>query len=174
VTSGHEIVARIVKRYENRKLYDTEDKRYISLQEIARLVRAGQEVRVLENPSGKDITVPTLAKVLMDNNGEEPALLSSEFLHSLIRWGGKVVVSGMGQLQGGIDRLIEASLQRMEPIQKVREDMANLKAQVERLEALLEGRSTTATKSGHQAGPVSAATPEGDDFSRKPSLGGEL
>ena len=42
-------MSRIIKRYENRKLYDTEDRRYISLEEIAELIRNGVEVQVVKH-----------------------------------------------------------------------------------------------------------------------------
>ena len=55
---------RVIKRYPNRKLYDTEQSRYIKLKEVARLVREGVEVQIVDNQSGEDITGPTLAKLL--------------------------------------------------------------------------------------------------------------
>jgi polyhydroxyalkanoate synthesis repressor PhaR len=174
---------RIVKRYENRKLYDTEEKRYVSLQEIAELVRAGHEVLVLDSDSGRDLTVQTLAKIIVDSDSGEAATLSSEFLHDLVRWGGKAMTAGIEQLQGGLDQLIQASLARLEPIQQLRADMAKLKAHVEKLEAVLPElekgrRSTGTTESSSQMGAGSAPNPGLEGSSEEailsPGVGGEV
>jgi len=158
-------MARVIKRYDNnRKFYDTEVRRYVSLQEIAELVRSGREVLVLDNTSGRDLTAQTLAKVIVGRENGGTASLSKEFLHDLVRWGGKVMNAGMEQLQGGLDRLIQASLQRLTPIQQIRDDMAKLKAQVEQLEAFLpkldQARdSASETKCSDQSGAGSAPAP---------------
>jgi polyhydroxyalkanoate synthesis repressor PhaR len=159
-------MARVIKRYDNnRKLYDTEAKRYVSLQEIAEMVRSGHDVLVLDNTSGRDLTAQTLAKIIVGGDVGGTALLSNEFLHDLVRWGGRVMNAGMEQLQGGLDRLIQASLQKLAPIQQIRDDMAKLKAQVEKLEALLpeleQARgSASTTKSSDRNGAGSAPYPE--------------
>lgn len=178
-----ESMARIVKRYENRKLYDREGKRYVSLQEIAELVRAGHEVLVLDSVSGRDLTVQTLAKIIVDSDSGESATLSSEFLHDLVRWGGKVMTAGLEQLQSGLDQLIQASLARLEPIQQIRADMAKLKAHVEKLEAFLpelekSRRSPGTTESSTQMGPDRPPNPEFEASSEEailsPGVGGEV
>ncbi len=57
---------RLIKRYSNRKLYDTAESRYVTLEDIARLVTSGQEVRILDNASGRDITSVTLAQIILE------------------------------------------------------------------------------------------------------------
>jgi polyhydroxyalkanoate synthesis repressor PhaR len=57
---------REIRRYGNRKLYDTEDRRYVTLEELATLVAGGQDVTVLDQKSGGDITNPTLVQVLLE------------------------------------------------------------------------------------------------------------
>src|SRR6185503_13572006 len=52
---------RIIKRYSNRKLYDTRDSRYVTLLQIAGMVRSGEEVKVVDNSSRQDLTNATLA-----------------------------------------------------------------------------------------------------------------
>lgn len=58
--------ARVVKRYANRKLYDTAASRYVKLDEIAELIRAGVEVKVLDHASGRDVTSAALAHIIFD------------------------------------------------------------------------------------------------------------
>ncbi len=57
---------RTIKRYNNRKLYDTEAKRYITLEGIAELVRAGHDIEVVENDSGEDLTAVTLSQIIFE------------------------------------------------------------------------------------------------------------
>jgi polyhydroxyalkanoate synthesis repressor PhaR len=58
--------ARVVKRYGNRKLYDTAASRYVKLDEIADLIRNGVEIKVVEHPSGRDITSAALAHIIFE------------------------------------------------------------------------------------------------------------
>ncbi len=125
-------MARFIKRYDNRKLYDTEQKRYISLEEIALLVRGGEQVVVTDNATGADISSQTLAKVLLE--AESGALPQPQFLHELLRAGGRVAGLTVRQFERGLDRLIEASLERLSTVREVREEMARLKDSVARLE----------------------------------------
>lgn len=57
---------RTIKRYSNRKLYDTQDKRYITLEQISALVQDGEDIKVIDNQSGEDLTTVTLSQVLLD------------------------------------------------------------------------------------------------------------
>ena len=62
----------IIKRYANRKLYDTRASRYITLSKIARLIEKGDRVSILDMESGKDITEMTLAQVFVDRRRKKP------------------------------------------------------------------------------------------------------
>ena len=57
---------RLIKRYESRKLYDTEESRYVSLDEISTWIRAGQEVRVMDNATNNDVTSQTLTQIILE------------------------------------------------------------------------------------------------------------
>ena len=58
--------ARLIKRYPNRKLYDTGDSRYITLDEIANLVADGVDIRIVDNQTKDDLTDVTLAQILVE------------------------------------------------------------------------------------------------------------
>lgn len=58
--------SRTIKRYANRKLYDTRDSRYVTLQQIAEFVRAGEDVRIIDNTSKEDLTRATLAQIVYE------------------------------------------------------------------------------------------------------------
>lgn len=60
-------MAVLIKRYANRKLYNTETSRYITLKGIAKLLEEGQEVRVIDKQTGEDITQVALSQILVDN-----------------------------------------------------------------------------------------------------------
>jgi len=57
---------RTIRRYANRKLYDTAESRYVTLQDVEALVRRGVEVRVVDNRTGEDVTQAALAQILCD------------------------------------------------------------------------------------------------------------
>ncbi len=66
--------ARTIKRYANRKLYDTRDSRYVTLDHIAAMVRAGDDVRVVENTTRADLTTATLAQIIFEEEKKTPRL----------------------------------------------------------------------------------------------------
>src|SRR5437588_3116381 len=128
---------RLIKRYESRKLYDTEESRYVSLEEIASWVREGQEVRVIDNASGGAVTSQTLTQIILDEGRRGTSSLPSELLHELVRLGERAVHSGVEQVQNGVDRLVQASIDRLAPVRRAREEMSSLRSRLEQLEVSL-------------------------------------
>ncbi|HEX2225465.1 MAG TPA: polyhydroxyalkanoate synthesis regulator DNA-binding domain-containing protein [Thermoanaerobaculia bacterium] len=128
---------RLIKRYESRKLYDTEESRYVSLEEIAGWIRDGQEVRVVDNATANDVTSQTLAQIILDEGRKGTSFIPSELLHELVRLGEKAVTTGVEQVQHGLDRLVQASIDRLAPVRKVRDEMAALRSRLEELESSL-------------------------------------
>ncbi|TDJ12465.1 MAG: transcriptional regulator, partial [Deltaproteobacteria bacterium] len=57
----------LIKRYANRKLYNTQTSRYITLKGISELIEAGEEIRVIDNETGEDITKVSLSQILLDS-----------------------------------------------------------------------------------------------------------
>lgn len=78
----------IIKRYSNRKMYDTVQKRYITLREIADLVARGEEIKVIDNASGQDITSLTLSQVIYEQEKRENGHFPKTLLSDLIQKGG--------------------------------------------------------------------------------------
>ncbi|HLX11094.1 MAG TPA: polyhydroxyalkanoate synthesis regulator DNA-binding domain-containing protein [Thermoanaerobaculia bacterium] len=128
---------RLIKRYESRKLYDTEESRYVSLEEIAGWVRQGQEVRVLDNATAGDVTSQTLTQIILDEGRRGTSSLPSELLHELVRLGERAVHNGVEQVQHGVDRLVQASIDRLGPVRRAREEMSGLRSRLEQLEESL-------------------------------------
>ena len=128
---------RLIKRYESRKLYDTEESRYVSLEELATWVRAGQEVRVVDNATGLDVTAQTLTQVILDEGRKGTAFLPSELLHELVRAGQRAVESGVEQVHQKVDKFVQASIDRLGPVRRAREEMDRLRGRLEELESSL-------------------------------------
>ena len=133
---------RLIKRYESRKLYDTEESRYVSLEEISTWIREGQEVKVVDNASGADVTSQTLAQIILEEGRRGTSFLPSDLLHELVRLGEKAVETGVEQVQHGVDRLVHASVDRLGPVRRAREEMSRLRGQLERLEVSLSRLET--------------------------------
>ncbi len=79
-------MARIIKRYANRKLYDTADSHYVTLEKVAELFRAGEEIRVISNSTQQDITAATMAQIIFEEERRSPRL-PVEGLRCIIRNG---------------------------------------------------------------------------------------
>ena len=78
---------RVIKRYGNRKLYDARAGRHVTLDDVAALVAAGEEVRVLDRATGDDLTAVTLAQVVLDGIKARTASIPGQVLARLIRYG---------------------------------------------------------------------------------------
>jgi len=88
---------RVIKRYTNRKLYDKLESRYVTLDEISRLVRAGEDVKVIDNETEDDLTAITFAQIILEEEKRKTNLVSVPFLRKLIR-------SGEARMQDFSDR----------------------------------------------------------------------
>lgn len=115
---------RTIKRYPNRKLYDTEEKQYITLKGVAELIRQGEELRVVDNATGQDLTTITLTQVIFDQEKEEGGFIPRSILAGLIQTGGNRLssiqqsfLSSMGflrQVDEEIKRRIQALVKQGE------------------------------------------------------------
>jgi len=84
-----------IKRYANRKLYDTTDKRYVTLNQIAEIVKAGEEISVKDNKTGKDLTSATVSQILArDKKGKSDDIGSSVLIRLLRKGPGALVDYG--------------------------------------------------------------------------------
>lgn len=78
----------MIKRYPNRKLYDTEKKQYITLDGIAEIIRQGKDVTVIDHATGEDLTTLTLTQIIVEQEKKQSGLLPRSVLASLIQAGG--------------------------------------------------------------------------------------
>jgi polyhydroxyalkanoate synthesis repressor PhaR len=87
VKEREETDRRLIKRYDNRKLYDCEGRRYVTLEELGTMVAGGQEVEVRDQRTGEDLTAPTLAQVVLEGLRQRTARIPGQVLSQLIRLG---------------------------------------------------------------------------------------
>jgi polyhydroxyalkanoate synthesis repressor PhaR len=83
--SPEALAQRIIKRYSNRKLYDTRESRYVTLLDVAELVRAGEDVQVIDNGTKEDKTDVTLALIISEELRARPRGIPLNTLKALIR-----------------------------------------------------------------------------------------
>ena len=122
----------LIKRYANRKLYNTDTSRYITLRGIADLIDQGIEVRVIDNESGEDITSVTLSQVLVEgerSNRAVPRTLlsdliqrSGDVLYGALKRGVGDASEGWDEFQRNVRRVIRA---REEDGQRIRETISD-------------------------------------------------
>jgi polyhydroxyalkanoate synthesis repressor PhaR len=138
---------RLIKRYGSRKLYDTAESRYVSLDEVAGFVRAGEQVEVVENKTGSDVTAAVLTQILSEEGRNGKGLLSPGFLHDLVRVGERAIKAGEEAVEAGarqarrtVDDVARRTVDRIRPggpLAEVRDEMDRLRARLEGLERTL-------------------------------------
>jgi len=74
----------IIKKYSNRRLYDTSGSRYVNLDDIAALVREGKDVKIMDAKTGQDLTRVTLTQIITEDAKDKPTGLPLELLRQLI------------------------------------------------------------------------------------------
>ncbi len=95
---------RVIKRYSNRKLYDTKDSRYVTLLQIAEMVRGGEEVQIIDNNTKDDLTEVTLAQIIYEEKKAHSRTVPLQTLKELIHQRTEKVLSDLRE--GPIGRLI--------------------------------------------------------------------
>ncbi len=108
---------RLIKKYPNRRLYDTELSRYITFSDIRGLVMQGVEFRIVDSSSNEDLTRATLMQIMLEEESGGEPLFTATMLAQIIRFYG-------GSVQGLFTRYLEESLSLFEEQQnEIRETM---------------------------------------------------
>lgn len=152
---------RIIKRYANRKLYDTEHSRYVTLDQISEMIRNGDDVKIVDNKTKEDLTTVTLAQIIFEEE-KKTSRMSLETLRDLIRHGGemaqRIVEGTQAELRGRVEAVRAAAEQRVqhlitrsqatsdrakELMQASQEAMSSLQRRVdERVRSTVDGMSS--------------------------------
>lgn len=81
---------RVVKRYANRKLYDTQRSRYVTLDQIAEMIRSGEDVKIVDNNTKEDLTAITLAQIIFEEE-KKASFMPLSALRNIIQTGGQSI-----------------------------------------------------------------------------------
>ena len=110
---------KVIKRYTNRKLYDTVESRYVTLDEIAEMIKGGAEVKIIDNRSKDDLTSVTLAQIIFEEE-KKTSRMSLKTLRDLIRQGGEyaqqLVEGTQAELRGRVEAVRQAAEQRVQTL----------------------------------------------------------
>jgi polyhydroxyalkanoate synthesis repressor PhaR len=91
--------ARIIKRYANRKLYDTQHSRYVTLEQISEMIRNGDEVKIVDNKSKEDLTSVTLAQIIFEEEKKQRSFLPLGAMRNIIQNGGEWFAEAQRRVQ---------------------------------------------------------------------------
>lgn len=94
-------MTRLIKRYGNRKMYDTVASRYVTLDGVTDLVRAGEDLEIIDNDSGEDLTTLTFAQIILEEEKRKRGLLDLPVLRWIIQQGGATFQEILHQVDRG-------------------------------------------------------------------------
>ena len=127
----------LIKRYPNRKLYDTVARQYVTLDAVADLIRRGHEVTVVDHATGHDVTAVTLTQIILEEEKKAAGFLPAAVLAGLVRAGGKTAgtlaraLAVPLNLAHQVDEEIERRLETLGALGELTEDQVrSLRAQL--------------------------------------------
>ena len=118
---------RVIKRYGNRKLYDTRESRYVTLEEISNMIRRGEDVKVVDNRTQEDLTNVTFTQIMLEQEKRRKSFLPHSLLRNLVEQGGESL---------------------LELLQKGKESLASMKSEAEEQISRLFERGSEAREEG--------------------------
>ena len=101
----------IIKRYPNRKMYNTSEKKYVTLDGIAQLILQGEEIQILNHASGEDLTAVTLTQIIFEQEKKEGGFLPRSVLTGLIQSGGQTLGSLRRTLASPLDLWLHVDIE---------------------------------------------------------------
>ena len=112
-----------IKRYQNRKLYDTEASTYVTLEDITRMIRSGEDVKVIDNKTKRDLTAVTLAQIIFEEQKKQHGILPLWSLRRIIQTGGESIqefvekritpgITAVQQTQKEVEQYVERLVSR--------------------------------------------------------------
>jgi polyhydroxyalkanoate synthesis repressor PhaR len=117
------MAARVIKKYPNRRLYDTEISSYITIEDVRQLIVEGEDIEVRDAKSGEDLTRQVLLQIIAEHEQDGEPMLSTQLLSQIIRFYGD-------SLQGFMGNYLERSMQTfLEQQQQFRQQVGSLLGQ---------------------------------------------
>jgi len=132
---------KIIKRYQNRKLYDTSDSCYVTLEDISEMIKLGEEVEIIDNTTKEDLTAVTLAQIIFEEQKKKTNVLPLNTFREIIRGGGealKEIVTRSARefesVRGFVDDKVMPAVNNLGAMPAVRAHMEEIIKRVDRLE----------------------------------------
>jgi len=146
-----------IKRYPNRKLYDTENSRYITLDEIAEFLREGGEVRVVDSRSSEDITAVTLAQVLVGEEKKSRPVVPIQRLLTILQSGGeflqKKIATPVTTLKDEAERTVHRLI-RQQPAEELKDFVVSTHRAYEDVQRRVDERLQTMLATVRNLSPI--------------------
>jgi polyhydroxyalkanoate synthesis repressor PhaR len=141
----------ILKKYPNRRLYDPRNSAYVTLEDVANMVRGGYQVEVIDSKTEEDVTAFTLTQILMEQTKKNNTLLPVSLLHLIIR-------SGESMLSEFFEKYLEQSIQSYVTYKKNMEDQFRICLEMGIDLSMMAGKTI------HQINPFHPFTPSPPDM----------
>lgn len=106
---------RIIKRYANRKLYDTEHSRYVTLDQISEMIRNGDDVKIVDNKTKEDLTTVTLAQIIFEEEKKQRSFLPLGAMRNIIQSGGESAREWFAAAQAKVQSILPGKKKDGEP-----------------------------------------------------------
>ena len=103
---------RIIKRYANRKLYDTEHSRYVTLDQISEMIRNGDDVKIVDNKTKEDLTTVTLAQIIFEEEKKQRSFLPLGAMRNIIQSGGESAREWFAAAQAKVQSILPGKLRK--------------------------------------------------------------
>lgn len=134
-------MSKVIKRYQNRKLYDTEESCYVTLEDIRDMIQQGQDVQILDNTNKEDLTSVTLAQIILEEEKKQKGILPLQTFKQIIQSGGEVlkglVHDEFHKVRTFVDKQIKPTVESIQNIPTVANEVRQLREKIERLEKKL-------------------------------------
>jgi len=136
---------KIIKRYQNRKLYDTEESCYVTLEDISEMIKMGDDVQVVDNHSKEDLTAITLAQIILEEQRKKTNPLPLQTFREIIQSGGealrdimhKTLESGVREIEtvkNFVDDKVRPTVEKIQQIPGVYDELKQIKSKLSVLE----------------------------------------
>lgn len=113
----------LIKRYQNRKLYDTQNSTYVTLDDIAKMIKGGDDVQIIDNKSKDDLTAVTLAQIIFEEEKKNKSLLPLTALKKIIQEGGGTIkVFFEKTIDSGVSSLSKAKEEAEKVFDKIKDE----------------------------------------------------
>lgn len=139
---------KIIKRYQNRKLYDTLESCYVTLEDISEMVKAGEEMQVIDNQTKEDLTAVTLAQIIFEEQKKKTNVLPLSTFKEIIQSGGetikeimqRTIETGAREIQtvrNFVGDKVRPAVENIQQIPAIQAELKQLRIKIESIEKKL-------------------------------------